>query len=194
MVALAASLLTAGCAGTHLQKPAENKNHAGRITQAQVVWVEPGALPISISKGAAGYGYTPPKPVIDEKDQREARARVQAVIAAYRQRAAPLLAGSLAKEGVMRGDETRIAIRPVALSIDANNGAVHVAVEVTVRHADAADDWRIVPVTQNMVDGRYWSLVRRPGIGSEVDVDLDKLVVSFNDTVLREMRLAGWFR
>ncbi|MBE7418886.1 MAG: hypothetical protein HS128_14310 [Ideonella sp.] len=188
------SLWLAGCAGTYLAKPAQDKNHPGRITAASVVWVDTSSLPISISKSAAGYGYTPPKPTVTEKDRSEARARVAAVLSAYRQKAPELLMKGLASEGVHQGDETRITVRPVSTSINGDNGAVHVAVEVAVRHADASSDWKIVPVTQNMLDGAYWNVFRKPGIGQEVDVDLDKLVVSFSDAVVREMRMAGWFR
>lgn len=194
MLIVLASVWFAGCAGTYLAKPAENKNHSGRITAATVRWIEPQALPISISKTAAGYGYTPPKPKITDKDQMEAAARVKAVLGAYRQEAPRVLMKGLADFGVNPGDETRITIRPVSTSISADNGAVHVAIEVAVRHADASTDWKIVPVTHNMTDGAYWSVLRRPGIGQDVDVNLDKLVVSFGDTVVREMRLAGWFR
>lgn len=190
----AAALGLAGCAGTYMAQPAQAKNHAGRITEATVVWADPVAMPVRINKAAAAYGYTPPKPIVDDKDQREAQARAQAVVAAYRQSAVPLLTEGLAKQGVKPGKETRIVVRPVQVAIDANNGAVHMAVEVSVQHADSAAPWRITPVTQNMVDGSYWNVMRKPGIGSEVDVDLNKLVVSFSDTVLREMRFAGWFQ
>ena len=194
LVFVCAAAVLAGCAGTHLTKPAENKNHAGQITEANVVWVEPHSLPISIGKSAAGYGYTPPKPVVTDKDKAEARARIDAVLAVYRQRAPDLLAKGLASEGVRHGSETRIMVRPLSSSINADNGAVHMTVEVAVRHADAQSDWKIVPVTQNMIDGAYWNVLRRPGIGQEVDVNLEKLVASFSDTVVREMRMAGWFR
>jgi hypothetical protein len=193
-LASAVLLGAAGCAGTYMAQPAQPKNHGGRITQATVVWAEPSAMPIRISKGAAAYGYTPPKPVIDDTDRRQAQVRAAAVVAAYRKASARLLTEGLAKEGVAPGNETRIEVRPVEIAIDANNGAVHVAVQVSVRHADSPEAWRITPVTQNMVDGKYWNVLRKPGIGDEADVDLDKLVASFSDTVLREMRFAGWFR
>ena len=190
---LGAAALLMGCAGTYMTQPAQPKN-GGRISEATVVWADPVAMPVRINKAGAAYGYTPPKPVIDAKDQQEAQDRARAVVAAYRQSAVLLLTEGLAKQGVKSGQQTQITVRPVEVSIDANNGAVHVAVEVSVRHPDAPAPWRITPITQNMVDGNYWNVMRKPGIGSEVDVNLDKLVASFSDTVLREMRFAGWFQ
>jgi len=52
----------------------------------------------------------------------------------------------------------------------------------------------ITPVTQNTMDGAYWNVLRKPGIGDTADVDLSKLVDSFASTVARQMRQAGWFR
>lgn len=192
--AATAALALAGCAGTHLAKPAENKNYAGRITSARVVWVEPIGLAFSISKTAAGYGYTPPKPVIDSTERQQAQTRIAAVLAAYRSRAPELIGRGLAAEGVGSGDETTIVVHPVSASIDAHNGAVHMAVQVSVRHSGATGPWIITPVTQNMVDGAYWNVLRKPGIGETADVDLDKLVDSFSGAVVREMKFAGWFR
>lgn len=193
-VAAAALALLGGCAVTHLSKPAEDKNHPGRVTQARVIWSEPVGLPYQISKVAVARGYTPAKPVIDDEDRRQARTRVEAVVAAYREKGPVLLGKALAGEGVRVGDETRIFVRPVSASVDGYNGHVFVAVEVSVLHADAKTAWTITPVSQNFFDAPYWNVFRKPGIGDGEEVDLTKLVDSFSASVVREMRRAGWFR
>lgn len=192
VAALAISL--AGCAGTYLAKPAENKNHAGYITAAKIIWVEPVGFQYSISKATAGYGYTPSRPIIDDRDKQQAEARMKSVIDAYRARSQEFMRKALETEGVAAGDETKIYIQPVYATIEAANGAVNMAVRVSVHHADAVTPWIITPVTQNTMDGPYWNVLRKPGIGDTADVDLSKLVDSFANTVARQMRQAGWFR
>lgn len=192
--ALAAAALS-GCAGTHLAKPAEPRNGA-QITSAAIAFDESALsyLPIRVSKAAAGYGYTPPPPSISAQDRAQAMARAKAVIDAYRTHAPQKLQAALAENGAPHGFQTEIVVKPVALSIDANNGSVSVAMEVTVKQRDVAPSWKIVPVTNNMADGAYWNIARAPGIGDTPDVDLTKLVDSFVSSTVREMRMAGWFR
>lgn len=191
---VAATIALAGCASTYLAKPAENKNHAGYITAAKIIWVEPVGFQYSISKAAAGYGYTPSRPIIDDRDKQQAEARMKSVIDAYRARSQEFMRKALETEGVAAGDETKIYIQPVYATIEAGTGTVKMAVRVSVHHADAVTPWIITPVTQNTMDGPYWNVLRKPVIGDTVDVDLSKLVESFANTVARQMRQAGWFR
>jgi hypothetical protein len=52
------------------------------------------------------------------------------------------------------GGETKIYIQPVSVTIDAGNGAVSMAVWVSVHYAKGVAPWSITPITQNTMDGR----------------------------------------
>lgn len=188
------SITIAGCAGTHLAQPTQPRN-GNRITSATITWDESlaSSVPVRLHKAAAAMGYVPPAPSISDRDQAQARARAKAVWVSYRDNAVPLLRRALAAEGVQEGAQTRIVLRPSAISIDANNGAVNVAVQVSVIQPDTQSPWSITAISNNMADGAYWNVLRPAGIGDTVDVDLTKLVDSFARTTATQMRLAGWF-
>lgn len=122
------------------------------------------------------------------------RRRLKSVIDAYRARSQEYMRKALEAEGVAAGGETKIYIQPVSATIDTGNGAVSMAVWVSVHNGKGVAPWSITPITQNTMDGAYWNILRKPGIGDTVDVDLSKLVESFANTVAAEMRQAGWFR
>lgn len=188
------AVLVSGCASSYLQKPAEYKNHPGKISYAKVVWIEPsGGVPYRLSKTAAGYGYTPAAPTITDRERREAGIRITQVMDTYRSFAPEYLMKRLSGYGVKEGNETIIRIKPIAANIQAYNGAVNILFEVSVKHADAIGDWIIQPVSSNFFDGAYWNIARPSGIGEKSDVDLTKLVESFADTTVREMNKSAWF-
>lgn len=191
---VAATMALAGCAGTQLARPAPPKNHEGHITAARIIWLEPTAFRYSIAKSTGGYGYTPQKPVVDDREKQQAQARIKAVVDIYRTKSSEALQAALAAEGVAAGNATKIYVQPMSATIDANTGAVSMTVWVSVRYADGLAPWTITPVTQNTMDGAYWNVLRKPGIGDAADVDLTKFVESFANTVVREMQQAGWFR
>ncbi len=195
LLAIGAAALLAGCAGAYLAKPPEPRTGV-KITSAAIAFDEStmAYMPVRVSKTAAAYGHAPPKPVISDSDKQQAQRRVRAVIDAYREHAPRMLRSKLAAEGVQEGYQTEIALRPQWVSVSADNGAVDVAFEVSVRQRGASGIWKVVPIANNVADGPYWSLTREPGIGDEADVDLTRLVDSFSSATIRAMSQAGWFR
>ena len=165
LLACGAAALLAGCAGTYLAQPPEPRTGV-KITSAEIAFDESAMayMPVRVSKTAAAYGYAPPKLVISDSDKQQAQRRVRAVIDAYREHAPRMLRSRLAAEGVQVGYQTEIALRPQWVSISADNGAVDVAFEVSVRQRGASGIWKVVPITNNVADGPYWSLTRAPGM------------------------------
>lgn len=194
-IVLCLIFMLAGCAGTHLAKRAENKNHPGKVTAAAVIWVEQPNMKFWVSKTAYSYGgVTPVKPTISSSEELQANARLSTAMNAFRRGVVSQLYTELAPHGVARGRETRIIIQPVTAQVLANNGGVSIQFQVSVLHADAQAPWVIQPIAQNVFESAYASGISKSGIESSAAVDQSKLVDAFAATVVREMLFAGWFR
>lgn len=106
-----ACLLFAGCAGNVLRQPPDVQTR--RVSSAEVIWVDVGAVPMHVSRSSYGT-YTTPAPVIGSADVQRSEQEVNALLTEIRRQMIEQIRTALNSSGATRGDDAQIRIRVTA--------------------------------------------------------------------------------
>lgn len=106
-----ACVVLAGCASNVSRQTPDVKTR--RVSSAEVIWVDVGAVPMHVSRSSYGT-YTTPAPVIGSADVQRSAQEVNALLTEIRQQMIEQVETALNSSGATRGNDAQILIRVTA--------------------------------------------------------------------------------
>ena len=133
-------LLLAACASNVSRQTPDVKTR--RVSSAEVVWVDVGAVPMYVSR--ASYGaYSMPSPVIGSSDVQRSGQEVNALLTEIRRQMIEQIGTALSSSGATRGDDAQIRIRVTATQHTITGPGAVLVVSVQFKESPGAKPWSV---------------------------------------------------